>query len=147
MKGTVKTKFIEPYWKEGDRFKTNLDFLCSKCHNSGVYFIKSNKTDEVIYIGYSAANLYKTVYRHFQKWHDKDQERIVYNKTGYSIRIILTSPARAALLEKYLIQKFKPRDNELKYNNYLSERQIERAEEIVDGTPTVSVDDLEEVPF
>jgi hypothetical protein len=59
----------------------------------------------------------------------------------------LTSPARAALLEKYLIQKFKPRDNELKYNNYLSERQIERAEEIVDGTPTVSVDDLEEVPF
>jgi excinuclease UvrABC nuclease subunit len=147
MKGTVKTKFIEPYRKEGDKFKTNLDFLCSKCHSSGVYFIKSNRTNEVIYIGYSAANLYKTVYRHFQQWHDKNQQRFVYSKTGYTIRIILTTPARAALLEKYLIQKFKPRDNEIKYDNYLSDRQTEKATEIMDNTPTVSVSDLDEVPF
>lgn len=147
MKATVKTKFIEPYRKEGNKFKTNLDFLCSKCHNSGVYFIKSNRTNEVIYIGYSAANLYKTVYRHFQQWHDKNQQRFVYSKTGYTIRVILASPARAALLEKYLIQKFKPRDNELKYDNYLSDRQTEKAAEIIDNTPTISVSDLDEVPF
>jgi hypothetical protein len=59
----------------------------------------------------------------------------------------LTSPARAALLEKYLIQKFKPRDNEIKYKDYLSERQIKRAADIVDNTPTVSLSDLEEAPF
>ena len=147
MKGTVKTKFIEPYRKEGDRYRTNLDFLCSKCNNAGVYFIKSNRTDEIIYIGYSAANLYKTIYRHFQEWNDKAQQRFTYSKTGYTVRVILTTPARAALLEKYLIQKFQPRDNELKYKDYLSEKQIERATEIVDNTPVVSIEDLEEVPF
>ena len=147
MSKTVKTKFIEPYTKEGDKFKTNLDFLCSKCHNSGVYFIKSEKTGEVIYIGYSAGNLYKTIYRHFQRWNDQKQERFVYSKIGYSIRVILTPPARAALLEKYLIQKHKPKDNEMKYNNYLTERQTERASEIINSIPTVSVNELIEVPF
>ena len=147
MNKTVKTKFIEPYKKVGDKYKTNLDFLCNKCHNSGVYFIKSNRTGEIIYIGYSAGNLYKTVYRHFQNWNDKQQERFVYSKTGYTVRVILASPARAALLEKYLIQKFRPSDNELKYNHYLSEAQIARASEIVENIPTVSIKDLEDPPF
>jgi len=145
----VKTKFVPVYKSVNGKLKCNLSFLCGKCYNSGVYFIKSNRTGQVIYIGYSERSLYKTILRHFQTWNDKQQQRFVYSKTGYTIRVILTTPGRAALLEKHLIQKFKPRDNELKYKDYLTDTENARAAQMVKEAPTVTPEELDdiEVPF
>jgi hypothetical protein len=57
-----KTRYKEPYNKYG---KTNFGFTENK---SGVYLIKSKRTNKIVYVGYSASNLYKTMYRHFQSW-------------------------------------------------------------------------------
>ena len=84
---------------------------------------------------------------HFTEWNDKKQDRYTYAKTGYEIRVILTTPTRAALLEKYLIQKMQPRDCKMKYDSYLSDTQAARAKEIHEAAPVVDIDDMEEVPF
>lgn len=100
---------------------------------SGVYFIREKKTGKVVYIGYSERQLRRTIYRHFQAWNDKRQERFTYNPEAHQVRLIITTPGRARILEKYLILKAQPRDNSLKYENYLSEKQEERAEEVLSG--------------
>jgi len=101
----IKTRFIAPYSAAG---KTNLAF-CERF--AGVYIIKNNR-GVITYIGYSASNLYKTITRHFQSWKDKAQVRVTYPQTaGYTVRVVITTPERAAALEKALIVKYKPTDN------------------------------------
>ena len=99
-----KTRFKPPYDKKG---KTNFRFTDKK---AGVYLVK-NKDGKIVYIGMSKSNLYKTMYRHFQSWKDSSQIRIVYPKHGYTVRVVLTTPKRAYLLERALILKIKPKDN------------------------------------
>jgi len=54
-----KSKWFRPY-KKG---KTTLP---NRYYNkAGVYVIKSKQTGKVLYVGYSATNLKKTLYRHF----------------------------------------------------------------------------------
>lgn len=143
----IQSKFIPPYRKEKGKLKNNLSFLCTRCHTSGVYLIRDTATGKVIYVGYSASNLYKTILRHFQEWNDRQQRRYVYSKTGYTVRVILTTKARAALLEKYLIVKMQPRDNKEKYDGYLTKAQTEKAAQIVQETKIVPIEELEEPPF
>ena len=100
-----KTRYKEPYNKLG---KTNFGFTENK---SGVYLIKSKRTNKIVYVGYSGSNLYKTMYRHFQSWIDETQTRVTYNKTGYAVRVVFTTPKRASLLERALIIKYEPKDN------------------------------------
>lgn len=100
-----KTKFKPPYDKFG---KTTFRFSNKK---SGVYLIKSKRTNKIVYVGYSGYNLYKTMSRHFQKWVDPSQYRATFSKTGYTVRIVLTTPKRASLLESALIKKYKPKGN------------------------------------
>lgn len=129
----ITIKFCNPY-KDG---KTNIPHLRYDKPQSGVYFIKSDRTDKIVYIGFSEANLYKTIYRHFQEWTDISRTvktRFTYAKFGYQVRVIFTTPARAALLEKYLILRMKPRDNGLKYDGYLNFSQNENAETILKQT-------------
>lgn len=128
----MKTRFYDPYRKDGNKVKTNLPNLKVSTNASGVYFIKDKETGEIVYIGYSKSSLYKTIYRHFQEWTDSSRrrkKRFTYPKFGYSVRIIYTTTERAWLLEKYLILKMKPRDNNLKYETYLSEEQQANVEE------------------
>lgn len=99
-----KTRFKPPYNKKGN---TNFRFTNNK---AGVYLVK-NKDGKIVYIGMSASNLYKTMYRHFQSWKDSTQIRIVYPKQGYTVRVVLTTSKRAYLLERALILKMKPKDN------------------------------------
>ena len=99
-----KTRFKEPYNKKGG---TNFRFTNNK---SGVYLVK-DKDGKIVYVGMSASNLYKTIYRHFQSWKDSTQIRVVYPKYGYTVRVVLTTPKRAYLLESALILKMKPKDN------------------------------------
>lgn len=103
-----KYKNITPY---NDKGKPTF----KKRNVKGVYIIRHKK--EILYIGYSGTDLYKTMYRHFQKWNDKSQIRIEYNNTNnLKIDIILTSTKlQASRLEKALIIKYKPKDNPEQY--------------------------------
>ena len=89
-------------------------------NKSGVYIIK--EFGRLVYIGSSTKNLYKTLYRHFEKWNHRGQEVITYvnrlRANNYTVRVILCTAAQAVKLERALILKHRPRDNENKYLNY-----------------------------
>lgn len=114
---------------------------------SGVYLIKSNKTGKITYVGESGVHIYKTMYRHFQTWNDKSQLRIVYPKKGYSIRVVLCAPAQAKKLEQALILKYRPKDNTLKLDLFLSEKQAENIVQKYEKQPIINVSDFEDPPF
>lgn len=83
---------------------------------SGVYIIRRNfPTDakpEILYVGMSQTDLYKTISRHFQKWDDASQVRITYPQTAnYQIRIIFCTPKQAVKLEEALRANYLPPDN------------------------------------
>ena len=101
-----QTKFFKPYAKPGS---TNLKFTDGK---SGVYIIKRPGETKPLYIGMSGSNLYKTITRHFQAWPDESQVRVTYSqKSNVVMRVIFTTPKQAERLEKYLISRYKPKDN------------------------------------
>jgi len=111
-----------PVYKSDSR--TNIRHLQKK---SGVYHIfEGNKR---VYVGHSSYNLYKTILRHFQSWNDRDQPgRITYvnnRKSRYSVKVFLTSPYDAPILEETHILKYRPRDNKQKIETY-SDRQRRR---------------------
>ncbi len=109
-----KFKFLPPYTPEG---KTTFPATVDR---SGVYLVKEN--GKVVYIGMSKINLYRTLYRHFQAWSHSLQEVTTYQsrlkKNKYTVRVVLCTPSQAERLERALIIKNKPRDNELKYKGY-----------------------------
>lgn len=127
-------KFRPPYNKNGNT--TFPDSL----KQSGVYIIK--KGAEIVYVGFSATNLYKTMYRHFQRWDSSTQTRVVYKNTrDITVRIVYCTPSQAVRLEKYLILKHRPKDNPNKYEAYEADYQEREAGEIYRYTET------EEVPY
>lgn len=105
--------------------KTNISPYTGK---AGIYFIIEQtitngkvKDEEVVYVGMSSYDLYKTVTRHFQTWNDRDQRnrisyksRIAKGTHNYQVGILQTSPTTAKLAEKELILLFAPRDNKEK---------------------------------
>ena len=105
-----KTKYFRPYQKSG---KTNLAKFQGK---SGVYIIKAPGSEKLLYVGHSKTDIYKTVTRHFQSWNDRSQIRVTYSqKSDLLIRIVLTTPNQAPILERALIVKHKPKDNPYKF--------------------------------
>jgi hypothetical protein len=129
-----KTKWFKPYYNKFGNKIPQLN-MCWDCQKSGVYFIRKTSTGKTVYIGQSQSQLKKTIYRHFQKWTDRQQstqktfERKTYPKFGYEIRFILCVPQDALRLESYLIQKIKPIDNPLKYEN-LTRAEIIKGQQI-----------------
>jgi excinuclease UvrABC nuclease subunit len=104
-----KTSWFDPYDKSG---KCNL-----KDTGAGVYLI--TRDSKLLYIGYSGTDVKKTMYRHFQSWNDKTQQRFTYSKQGTRARVIWTSTAKAAFdLENSLILRLKPKDNINKLDTY-----------------------------
>jgi excinuclease UvrABC nuclease subunit len=116
---TKKSKWLKPYTGNKTTFGKTIR------NKPGVYLIKSNRTGNTIYVGYSGTNVYKTMYRHFQTWNDPQQVRKVYSPDNYTARVILTTGKRAGELEKYLIEKIRPRDNKNKYDGRTSEEKAE----------------------
>jgi hypothetical protein len=101
---------------------SNIKHLKGK---SGVYFI-SNRVGDVVYIGHSKTNLYKTIHRHFQQWNDPQQQRKVYSsKAPYSVKVYLANASDAYVLERDMILKYRPRDNKLKIKAALETRRNE----------------------
>jgi len=125
------TDFFSPYstGKTGKR-KANI----STEKKAGAYVIRSKKTKEVIYIGFSGSDLYKTILRHFETWNDKHQQRYVYQPGSYDIMIIYAPAKDAALLEKKLINQLEPRDNRQKYIDYLTEDEEAKTEKIINNS-------------
>lgn len=109
-----KYKFLAPYKKSG---KTTFRATFQR---AGVYLIKEN--NRLVYVGMSAKNLYRTLYRHFEKWHHSNQEVVTYvsklKRNNYTVRVVLCTPSQADRLERALIIKHQPRDNENKYTQY-----------------------------
>ena len=104
-------KFLPPYDRDG---KTTFPAARKR---SGVYLIKENGI--LVYVGYSGTDLYKTLYRHFQEWNDK-QYRVTYQSrlsvNNYTVRVIFCTSKQATKLEAALILDKKPRDCENKYD-------------------------------
>ena len=108
-----KSKFRKPYKEDG---KANFPEIKNK---SGVYIIKYQ--GKIVYVGHSQYDLYKTMYRHFQSWNHKYQKVISYpvnQRKYFSVRVILCTGAQALRLEKALVIRYKPKDNDLKYEQY-----------------------------
>jgi len=148
---TTRTTFLAPYkLTPSGRNVLNINALSHNTPQAGVYFIKENKSNTIVYVGYSVSNLYKTITRHFQSWTDIQRAvktRFTYPKYGYSVKIIFTTPTEAALLEKYFILKLQPRDNSIKYENYLFPDELHQAEKIVNNDYIFLSNTTEDTPF
>lgn len=103
-----KYKNLKPY---NDKGKPTF----KKRGVKGCYIIRNKK--EILYIGYSGTDLYKAMYRHFQKWNDYSQVRVTYDylKNLRVDIIICSSKLEASRLEKALIIKYKPKENPNQY--------------------------------
>jgi hypothetical protein len=103
-----KTKKFKPY--TGDKCTITKT-------GAGVYIIYKN--NQPAYVGFSASNVKKTMYRHFQSWNDPTQRRVVYKHLhNIECRVIFTTSKRAAILEEALILKLLPTDNSQKIEMY-----------------------------
>jgi len=108
----VKSALLPPYYFKDNAMRRSATF--NERNKSGVYMIYKNKV--LRYVGFSASNVYKSLYRHFEEWNDRQQKRVTYtNLKDIKVRVIYCSPTRAYSLEKALIIKLKPKDNPLKY--------------------------------
>lgn len=101
------------------------------------------------YVGYSASDIYKTMYRHFQNWPDAKQIRVVYKQLhDVKVRVIYCTPEQAAKLERALIIKHQPRDNPQKLINF----KIDAGEKvsmfkIMKRYTTIESTPVDDVPF
>lgn len=132
----IKTRFKKAYNAKG---KPNFPDLRAK---SGVYLIQNPK-GVIVYVGYSGTDLYKTMYRHFQRWNDETQVRATFDKRrAYKVRVVLVSPVKAVRLEKALILKYKPTKNHYKYKGFILKPSEEKVEEEYFEIDPTNFDDL-----
>lgn len=124
-----RTRRRPPYKPDG---RTNFPVKAP-----GVYMIHDGP--EPVYIGFGK-NVYRALYRHFQRWDDPKQVRVTYPKHGHTVRVVYTTDARKAeRLERALILKYKPRDNPNKLSNYTltdTLKNLANAAENAPFTPT-----------
>jgi hypothetical protein len=133
----IKSRFAKIYINN----KLNPALGLRTSGQSGVYIIKSGA--QVVYVGYSATNLYKTMTRHFQSWEDR-QVRTVYNNRNsenLTARVIFCAPMKAKKLETALVIKYRPRDNNNKYNQYILDLSDKKLIYELDESKTVNFND------
>jgi hypothetical protein len=124
----------------------------------GVYLIYSEgytyfgKETELRYVGYSAKDVYKALYRHFQEWNDRQAElgqrgeRTTYKlRSGIKVRVIYCETgAQARELERALIIKHQPRDNPDKLELYELTEEGKKLTQVPDSAEFITND---EAPF
>lgn len=135
----LRTRLVAPYTSDGRAvFPTR--------QRAGVYLIFRGGV--LRYVGFSASDVYKALYRHFQTWNDASRERprAVYPKGGATkVRVIYTNGLRqAARLERALIIRYRPPDNPEKLLSYDLEPQDRAAMERAAYAPFI---DPEPAPF
>ena len=150
----IKDLLRPPYDKNG-----NTTF--NKRYKIGVYMIYEN--DKLQYVGYSGRmtekqragltkpDLYKALYRHFQDWRDKYQQRITFNPNTAKVRVIYCNNRTTAdKLEKALIIKLKPPKNPLQYSvNYDMDKKEEEVLNLYNNTKVIDIQQFadENLPF
>ena len=124
-KNIKKIRWAAPYIEIKGREAANFELK----HVPGVYLIRDKITHQLLYIGFSGSNLYKTMYRHFQSWNDRQQIRITYDRDRVQVRVVYCRSASvASKLEKGLIIKYEPKDNPQKYwINYEADQSEKKA--------------------
>ena len=138
-----KTRAASPYFPDG---KTRFNLR----DTPGVYIIYED--GEAVYIG-SGINCYKSFYRHFQKWNERQQYRVKFSKTDTSItaRIIYTNTKeKAAKLETALVLKYRPRKNGNVYIDFEADKDEKRTAAEVEALPTrpiITAETSEDLPF
>lgn len=114
-----RTKLLPPYKADGK------STMFPARNVPGVYLIYredrgfTRTTHELLYVGYSASDVYKAMYRHFQAWNDRQaalgqrEERVTFTvKPSIKVRVVYCRTGRqAAELEQALIIKHRPRHN------------------------------------
>jgi len=142
-----RTKLLKPYREDG-----STTFPAR--HLPGVYLIYSSNLlgERLRYIGYSANDVYKALYRHFQAWNDRQaargerQERITYSPpSSYRVRVIYTrTRSQARELERALILDKAPPDNPDKLEGY---QLTAFGEKLADRAMDAEFTDNLEAPF
>lgn len=85
-------------------YKNNRPTFKQTEPTAGAYLIRYQ--GQIQYVGYSATNVVKTAYRHFQQWNDPRQYRATFPKTA-DIHFYFTSdPSKAAKRERTWIIKY-----------------------------------------
>lgn len=127
MKNFAIDKKRPPY---NDSGKTNFNIR----NKPGVYLIY--KGADIVYIGFSASDVYKALYRHFQKWKDKRQQRIVFdNLKGITVRVVYCkNGSKARSLEGALIIKHRPELNINKYEGFITDEKEKALLKELDNT-------------
>ena len=108
----------------GGRGDAYPDWLRSLKGKSGVYVIRVSSVfgGGVVYVGEShAGRLYETITRHFQTWsrnindwHNWGRHTgHVYNRATASVAVVVTSKSKAIEKQYELIQRLRPRDNQI----------------------------------
>jgi len=101
----LRTRLVAPYLANG---RTTFPDRA----RPGVYLIF--RGGALRYVGFSASDVYKALYRHFQAWNDRSRSRprVTYARVGFKVRVIYTNgPRQAARLEQALILRYRPKDN------------------------------------
>lgn len=119
-KKAKETRYFAPY------LAPNVCAL--KTTGTGVYFLKDRETNKLLYVGFSAKDVKSTAYRHLQKWTDMRTDytkklqayaRVTFNPKKILLKVIFCATIdEAALMEKFLILKYKPPFNTLKLDLY-----------------------------
>lgn len=118
-----RTRLLKPYKEDGSTtFPARNLPGCYLIYKAGGLLSEPS----LRYVGYSARDVYKALYRHFQEWNDRQvargerSERITYSPPGaYRVRVVYTrTAAQARELEKALILKLQPPDNPDKLEGY-----------------------------
>jgi len=152
MSDHKRTKLLPPYQEDGS---TTFPLR----NQPGVYLIYRERNTflgtekELRYVGYSATDLYKTMYRHFQTWNDRQaaaglrEERTVFKvRSGIKVRVIYCrTAAQARELERALIIKHRPPSNPDKLELYELTEHGEQLATIPREAEWIT--NLEEVPF
>jgi hypothetical protein len=116
MNSKLNTKLMDCFQIPYIDKKTTKRFTFQK---PGIYIIRSTITGKITYIGMSATNVYKALYRHFQTWNDFTHRRVVYlDYHNYEIRVILCTREQAVICERRLIKLYKPIDNAEFYEDW-----------------------------
>jgi len=117
-----KQRLANPYYLKNGVKHTTFNIR----NKAGVYLIY--ESDIIVYVGYSASNLYKTMYRHFESWGTSKQYRATYNPNNVKVRVVYTrTGTQASNLETALIIKIKPRDNVQQYIDFETEPKEDKA--------------------
>lgn len=150
----LKVDWFEPY--DGKKVTCPIPYATADKKYAGIYFIRDRKTKELLYIGSSKTNIRNTLYRHFQRWNDKrfwEEERgyrvshTTYKKHTIDVKLLVTYDGTAAFrLEKYFILKLNPRDNRLKYNLLIMEKEANDIERTIENN-AVTIQDDDDIPF